>query len=93
MTEDKIIGWHHPLNGYAFEQAPGDGKGQGSLACCMQSMGSQRVGHDSATELTEDLLHLLLDLHLGTSVGTLLLSDHKDVAKASSLSMTFIIVF
>ena len=33
MTEDKIIGWHHPLNGYAFEQAPGDGKGQGSLAC------------------------------------------------------------
>ena len=92
MTEDKMVGWHHRLNGQEFEQALGADE-QGSLACCMQSMGSQRVGHDSATELTEDLLHLLLDLHLGTSVGTLLLSDHKDVAKASSLSMTFIIVF
>ena len=34
MTEDKIIGWHHWLNGHEFEQAPGDGEGQGSLACC-----------------------------------------------------------
>ena len=34
MTEDEIFGWHHQLNGYEFEQAPGDGEGQGSLACC-----------------------------------------------------------
>ena len=34
MTEDKMVGWHHQLNGHEFEQAPGDGKGQGSLACC-----------------------------------------------------------
>ena len=34
MTEDNIFGWYHWLNGYEFEQAPGDGKGQGSLACC-----------------------------------------------------------
>ena len=27
------------------------GDGQGGLACCMQSMGSQRVGHDWVTEL------------------------------------------
>ena len=33
MTEDKMIGWHHQLNGHAFEQAPGDDEGQGSLAC------------------------------------------------------------
>ena len=26
--------WHHRLNGHEFEQAPGDGEGQGSLACC-----------------------------------------------------------
>jgi len=31
MTEDEMVGWHHQLNGYGFEQAPGDGKGQGSL--------------------------------------------------------------
>ena len=34
MTGDKMVGWHHWLNGHEFEQAPGDGKGQGSLACC-----------------------------------------------------------
>ena len=34
MTEDKIVGWHHWLNGHEFEQAPGDGAGQGSLVCC-----------------------------------------------------------
>ena len=33
-TEDEMIGWHHQLNGHEFEQAPGDGEGQGSLACC-----------------------------------------------------------
>ena len=34
MTEDEMVGWHHPLDGHEFEQAVGDGEGQGSLACC-----------------------------------------------------------
>ena len=34
MTDDEMIGWHHQLNGHEFEQAPGVGNGQGSLACC-----------------------------------------------------------
>ena len=29
-----MIGWHHGLNGYEFEQTLGDGEGQGSLECC-----------------------------------------------------------
>ena len=29
-----MVGWHHRLDGHEFEQAPGDGEGQGSLACC-----------------------------------------------------------
>ena len=33
-TEDEIVGWHHWLNGHEFEQAPGVGDRQGSLACC-----------------------------------------------------------
>ena len=33
MTEDEMVGWHHQLNGHELEQAPGDGKGQGSLVC------------------------------------------------------------
>ena len=32
--EDEIVGWHHRLDGHEFEQAPGVGDGQGSLACC-----------------------------------------------------------
>ena len=28
-----MVGWHHWLNGHEFEQAPGIGDGQGSLAC------------------------------------------------------------
>ena len=34
MTEDEMIGWRHRLNGNEFEQAPGDGEGKGTLACC-----------------------------------------------------------
>ena len=34
MTEDEMVGWHHQLDGCEFEQALGDGDGQGSLACC-----------------------------------------------------------
>ena len=29
-----MVGWHHRLNGHEFEQAPGDGEGQGGLVCC-----------------------------------------------------------
>ena len=34
ITEDEMVRWHHPLDGHVFEQAPGIGDGQGSLACC-----------------------------------------------------------
>ena len=48
MTEDEMVEWYHGLNRHEFEQALGDGEGQGSLAswspwCC-------RVRHDWATE-------------------------------------------
>ena len=32
--EDEMVGWHPRLDGHEFEQAPGVGDGQGSLACC-----------------------------------------------------------
>ena len=28
-----MVGWHPQLDGHKFEQALGDGEGQGSLAC------------------------------------------------------------
>ena len=44
MTEDEMVEWHHRLNRHEFEQALGVGDGWGSLV--LQSMGSQRVGHN-----------------------------------------------
>ena len=52
MTEDEMVGWHHRHDGHEFEQASGDGKGQGRLVCCspwwteesggLQSIASQK---------------------------------------------------
>ena len=33
-TEGEMVEWHHWLSGHEFEQALGDGEGQGSLVCC-----------------------------------------------------------
>ena len=41
MTEDKMVGWHHRLNGHESEQAPGVGDGQGRLVCCSQWGGKE----------------------------------------------------
>ena len=43
-----MVGWHHEIGGHEFEQTPGDGEGQGSLACC--SPWGQSVRSDLATE-------------------------------------------
>ena len=34
MTKEEMVRWYHQLNGHEFEQAPGDGEGQGSVVCC-----------------------------------------------------------
>ena len=34
MTEEEMVGWHYWVSEHESEQAPGDGNGQGSLACC-----------------------------------------------------------
>ena len=33
-TEDEMAGWHHWLDGRESQWTPGDGDGQGGLACC-----------------------------------------------------------
>ena len=40
-----MVGWHHRLGGHEFEQTPGVGDRTGKPGV-LQSMGSQRVGHD-----------------------------------------------
>ena len=54
-SEDEMVGWHYWLSGHEFGQTPGNGDGWGSLTC-YSPWGSQRVGHDWATELKEHLL-------------------------------------
>ena len=44
-------GWHHQLSGHEFEQAPGDGEGQGSLACCSPQGGK---GSDKSERLNSN---------------------------------------
>ena len=55
MREDEMVGWHHQLNGHEFEQAPGDGEGQESLACC--SLWSHKE-----SDMTEQLNNNFVDL-------------------------------
>ena len=31
---DEVFGWHHRFSGHELGQTPGDGEGQGGLACC-----------------------------------------------------------
>ena len=35
-TEDKMLGYHHRLNGRELEQRSGDSGGQRGLVCCSQ---------------------------------------------------------
>ena len=58
MTEDKMVGWHHQLNGHEFEQAPGDIEGQGSLVCCSpwghkESDMTEQLNNSSKSNLVE----------------------------------------
>ena len=61
-----MVGWHHQLNGHEFEQAPGVGDGQGSLACCTP-WGCKE------SDLTEQLDRKILDsllIDLGVKMKT-----------------------
>ena len=46
-TEDEMVRWHHRLGGHEFEQVPGVGDGQGSLACCSP------WGHKESDQLSD----------------------------------------
>ena len=45
VTWDEIVGWHHWLNGYEFEQTPEYSEGQKKPGV-LQSMGLLRGGHN-----------------------------------------------
>ena len=47
---DEMIGWHYQLNGHEFEEAPGVGDGQGSVACCSPWVTKSLTGLSNRTE-------------------------------------------
>ena len=49
-TEDKMVGWHHPLNGHGFGRTQWVGGGQGGLVCC-SSWGRKELDTTEWTEL------------------------------------------
>ena len=50
MTENEMAVWHYWLNGHEFEQTLGGRKWKTEEPGVLQSMGSQRVGHNLASE-------------------------------------------
>ena len=59
VTEDEMVGWHQRLDGHEFEQALGNGEGQGSLVSC--SPWGCRVRHDLVTEQQPQLCDSLVE--------------------------------
>ena len=51
--DDEMIGWRHWLDGQEFEQAPGAGDRQGSLACC-RPWSHKELDNDWMAELQID---------------------------------------
>ena len=49
-TEDEMVIWHHWFDGHEFEQAPGDGDGQGSLVCCSHGVTKSRTQWNDWTD-------------------------------------------
>ena len=78
-TEDKMVGWHHRLDGHEFEWTPGVGDGQGGLACCV-SWGLKE------SDMTEPLTWFDLISHLYMTTGkTVALTRWTFVGKVSQL--------
>ena len=73
MTEDEMAGWHHWLNGRESEWTPGDGDGQGGLACwdswgCKESDTTERLNWTELNWMT-------YDRHLFTFLFTICISS------------------
>ena len=71
-TEDEMVGWHCRFDGHEFEQAPGDGGGQGSLVGCRlwgrtesdttEATQQQGVQHDDLTHMCTEMVTTVVKL-------------------------------
>ena len=58
-----MVGWHHWVDGHEFEQAPGVGDGQGSLACC-SPQGHKESDTTEQLNWTDRYSHFIFYFHL-----------------------------
>ena len=56
-----MAGWHHQVDGYEFEQAPGVGDGQGNQACC-SPWGGEELNMTERLNWMSDVEHLFMCL-------------------------------
>ena len=63
MRGNEMVGWHHRLNGFEFDQTPRDGEGQGRLVCCSPW---GRTDLDMTEQLKNNSLSLYTHTHTHT---------------------------
>ena len=80
-----MVGWHHQLNGCEFEQAPGDGEGQGSLVCC----GPWGRTESDMTEVTEQQQQRLF-LSSGQVLPPTLSGRSESTSVSEGVSLTYL---
>ena len=64
-TEDEMVGWHHWLDGHEFEQTPGEGEGQWSLAAVVHGVAKIQTRLSDWTTTTVFLWIIGLGMHRG----------------------------
>ena len=79
MTEDEIVWWHLQLNGHEFDQAPGDGKGQGSLMCWGPGVAKSQTWLSDWTTNASSIFSFLQNLHIILSSVCINLHSYQQV--------------
>ena len=93
MTEDKMVGQHHQLDGHEFEQAPENGEGQGSLVCCSPQGCNSQTRISIWTELSSWFFPCH-PLHTGRSLlSQTLKGTSLKIPRALSLYSYFLLLF
>ena len=99
MTEDKMVGWHHWLNGHEFAQTHRDGEGHGSLASCSPKDSQESYPMPQFKSISSLALNLFMVQlsHLYLTTGkTMVLTRQTFVGKVMSLLFNmsrFVIAF
>ena len=83
MAEDKMVGWHHWLNGYELEQDLGVGDGQGNLAC-HSPLGLKELDMTEQLNTTNNVGREELKLSLFAADMLLHIANSKDSTKKLS---------